>query len=190
MLRPLLASLLLLALAAPASAETAPDQYEQIYLTQPEAIAVAIPGATAVVPHPITPTAAEIKRVQRRLGRKLEEDRYTFFEGQKGGKTAGWAVVLEEKGKYYPITFIVGLTPGGEVADVAVMVYREKRGDAVKRRRFLDQFVGLDKQDPIMVNRDITHLTGSTVSSWAIAAGVKKAVALFDVLRPRLERRP
>lgn len=187
-MRPLLLPLLLsLLLAAPAFAETAPEQYEQVYLTQKEAIALAVPGAEAFVPHPITPTAAEIKRVQRRLGRKLEEDRYTFVEGMKGGKTAGWALVLEEQGKYYPITFVVGLTAAGEVADVAVMVYRERRGDAVKRRRFLDQFVGLGEEDPIMVNRDITHLTGATVSSWAIAAGVKKAVALFDVLRPRLE---
>jgi hypothetical protein len=62
------------------------------------------------------------------------------------------------------------------------MTYRERRGDAVKRKRFLRQFEGKTAQDPIMVNRDVVHLTGATVSSWSIAAGVKKAVVLFDAL--------
>jgi hypothetical protein len=32
------------------------------------------------------------------------------------------------------------------------------------------------------------HLTGATVSSWSIAAGVKKAAVIFEeVVRPRAE---
>jgi hypothetical protein len=62
------------------------------------------------------------------------------------------------------------------------MTYREKRGDAVKRRRFLNQFRDKTDADPIMINRDIVHLTGATVSSWSLAAGVKKAAVLHDLL--------
>lgn len=183
--RTLIASLLLACLAAsPALAET-PEHYEQVYLTQDQALRVAIPEADKVTPRPVTPTAAERKQIERRLGRKLDETTYVFHEGTRGGKTIGYALVVDEIGKYYPITFIVGIKPDGEVREVAVMVYRERRGDAVRRGRFLNQFDGKTSSDPLMVNRDITHLTGATVSSWSIAAGVKKALVLFDTLIKR-----
>ena len=46
----------------------------------------------------------------------------------------------------------------------------------MRRRRFLGQFQGKGSGDPLMINRDLVHLTGATVSSWSIAAGVKKAL--------------
>lgn len=183
--RLLLGTLLLACLATrPALAET-PERYEQVYMTQEQALRVAIPDAEKVAPRNVTPTAEERKQIERRLGRRLEETSYVFHEGTRAGKTVGYAVVLEEIGKYYPITFVVGLKPNGEVREVAVMVYRERRGDAVRRGRFLNQFDGKTSADPLMVNRDITHLTGATVSSWSIAAGVKKAVVVFDMLVKR-----
>jgi Na+-translocating ferredoxin:NAD+ oxidoreductase RnfG subunit len=175
---PLLATLIL---ATPAAAQ-APEFYEQVYLSKDQALAVALPPHDKVVARVLTPTPDQRKQAERRLGRKLEEPSYTFFEGQAGGKPVGHAIVLDELGKHYPITFVVGLTPDGAVREVAVMTYREKRGDAVKRRRFLNQFKDKTDADPIMVNRDIVHLTGATVSSWSLAAGVKKAVVLHDTL--------
>ena len=62
------------------------------------------------------------------------------------------------------------------------MVYRERRGDGVKRQRFLQQFNGKSSKDPIEVNSDIVHITGSTISSWSMAAGVRKAVVLLEEL--------
>lgn len=170
----------------PARAEVVPEVYEQVWLTPAQALAVALPGAERVVPRVYTPTPEARQRVERRLGRKVEEASWTFHEGLRGAHTTGWALIVEEKGKYHPITFVVGLTPQGAVGEVAVMVYRERRGEAVRRRRFLGQFQGKTAADPLMVNRDIVHLTGATVSSWSIAAGVKKATVVFEeVVRPQ-----
>lgn len=170
-------------LAAVLLAET-PEFLEQVYLTHDQAMAVALPAHDKVVAHKLVPTAAQRDAAAHRLGRKLAEPAYTFYEGRKGNATVGWALELDEQGKHFPMTFVVGLTPGGAVHEVAVMVYRERRGDEVKRSRFLHQFQGKTAADPIMINRDVVHLTGATISSWSIAAGVKKAVVLFDVLHP------
>lgn len=179
-LLPLLLASVLLS-AGPALADS-PVFYEQVYLSKDQALAVALPPHDKVITRVLTPTEAERKAAQRRLGRKLEEPSYTFYEGQLAGKPVGHAIVLDELGKHYPITFVVGLMPDGAVREVAVMTYREKRGDAVKRRRFLNQFRDKTDADPIMINRDIVHLTGATVSSWSLAAGVKKAAVLHDLL--------
>lgn len=159
-----------------------PQYYEQVYLTRAQALKIALPPSDEVITREFEPTAQQRKAIEKRLGRKLAETSYTFFVSRSGGKPTGYALILDEQGKYYPITFIVGLAPDGTVREVAIMVYREKRGDAVKRRRFLNQFLGKSARDPLMVNRDIIHLTGATVSSWSIAAGVKKATVLFDEL--------
>ena len=181
-MRRALALLAVLAALAPgpARAEIVPEVYEQVWLTPAQALAVALPGADRVVPRAFTASAEARTKAERRLGRKLEEGTWTFHQGLKGGQTSGWALIIDEKGKYHPITFVVGLAPSGAVGEVAVMVYRERRGEAVRRRRFLGQFQGKSAADPLMVNRDIVHLTGATVSSWSIAAGVKKAAVLFE----------
>ena len=178
-MRALLAALLIA--AAPAEQ---PEYAEQVLLTHEQALAVALPPHDQVVARKLTPTPEQRKQAERKLGRKLPEPGYTFYVGKQAGKVVGSALELEEDGKHFPITFVVGLTPTGAVREVAVMVYREKRGDGVKRHRFLAQFEGKTAADPIMVDRDVVHLTGATISSWAIAAGVKKAVVLHAVLHP------
>ena len=80
----------------------------------------------------------------------------------------------------------------GDTRDVAVMDYRETRGWEVKEQRFLRQFRGKSLADPITVDRDIVNYTGATLSSHAIAHGVKKALALIQTfyLQPAANNRP
>jgi thiamine biosynthesis lipoprotein len=76
---------------------------------------------------------------------------------------------------------MVHVRPDGEVGRVLVMVYRESRGDGVRRQRFLKQFVGRDVDDPLRLNRDVVNVTGATLSSRAMTAGVRKALVLSSV---------
>lgn len=174
-----LVALATLVTALPAAAET-PQLYEQVYLTKEQALKIALPEGDPVTTRVYDPRPEERKRIERRLGRKVEEGAFTVYQSTSGGKPSGYAMILDEQGKYYPMTFVVGLKPDGSVREVAVMVYRERRGDDVRRRRFLNQFRGKTAEDALMVNRDLIHLTGATVSSWSVAAGVKKAVVVVD----------
>jgi hypothetical protein len=84
---------------------------------------------------------------------------------------------------------MVGMTPEGEVLDVAVMVFRESRGWEVKEKRFLRQFHNKRASDPIQIDRDIINYSGATLSSKAIARGVKRALLLLQELYPLAERK-
>ena len=119
---------------------------------------------------------------------EFPESSYTFFVADQNGKTGNYAMVMNEIGKSEPITFMVGMTPEGKVADVAVMVFRENRGWEVKEKRFLNQFRGKSAKNSIRVNEDILNYTGATLSSKAIARGVKKALLLFDFFYPPTKR--
>ena len=174
------------ALAAGASAARAdellvsPDGPEavKVYYTLDEALAEVFAKADTLWQEPWRPDAAAREAVETRLGWRLEEEEFVFHRARRGGRDLGRALVLEEKGRFKPITFLVHVRPDGEVGKVLVMVYRESRGDGVRRQRFLKQFRGRDADDPLRLNRDVVNLTGATLSSRALAAGVRKALVL------------
>jgi Na+-translocating ferredoxin:NAD+ oxidoreductase RnfG subunit len=79
----------------------------------------------------------------------------------------------------------VGLKPDCSVREVAIMIYREPRGDEVKEKRFLRQYQNKTNQDPIEVHRDIKNISGATISAHSVSAGVREAVAICqEVFKP------
>jgi hypothetical protein len=179
--RYLLPALLILLLFG-ATPALAADTYEQVYLSEPEAVRTIFGGDLTVEHKTVTPTAAQRTMIERHLGRRIPDKDVTFLIGRKGKQIEAYGLILDEIGKHDPITFIVGITPDLKVKDVAVMVFRERRGDGVRRRRFLAQFPGKRLGDPLMLSQDIIPISGSTMSSVAVSAGVKRALALTAVL--------
>jgi Na+-translocating ferredoxin:NAD+ oxidoreductase RnfG subunit len=63
-----------------------------------------------------------------------------------------------------------------------IVIYREARGDEVRDEHFRRQFVGKSARDACEVEQDIVAVSGATISSRAMAVGVKRALVLFDEL--------
>jgi Na+-translocating ferredoxin:NAD+ oxidoreductase RnfG subunit len=147
-------------------------------LTQEQALKVVFPKSESVQAEKKTLTEQQRQELENNTGLRFPEAEYPTFIGKSKGQADGYAVVLNEIGKHENITFIVGVSPKGKVLEVAVMEYRESRGEEVKEQRFLSQFKGKTSSDPIRVNQDIVNYTGATLSSYAIARGVRRALAL------------
>ena len=161
-------------------------------LTEPEALKIVFPKSQSIETQVRTLTESQRETLQKKAGMRFPETEYRFFIGYGREGIDGYAVIMNEIGKHEYITFIVGVSPKGEIRDVAVMNYRETRGWEVKEQRFLRQFRGKSLADPITVDRDIVNYTGATLSSHAIARGVKKALALVHsfYLQPDPNNRP
>ena len=157
-----------------------PDEHVEEYLTRDEALQEVFPDAVEWIPQYITLSEAEWTKAKEELHRKLPSDSVEiFFAFDKQKKFAGYAVISDEKGKYRPITYIVGVNPDLRVRKVAIMVYREDRGAEVRRPRFLYQYEDKRLSDPIRTNRDIMNISGATISVRSINAGVKKVLYLL-----------
>jgi thiamine biosynthesis lipoprotein len=163
--------------------QESPDgpEHVKVYLTLEQALDKVFARADSTWTESWTPTPEEIADLEMKLGWRVPETEFVFYRGQRKGQDLGVAMVTEEKGRFKPITFMVKLTPAKEVEMVHVMVYRESRGDGVKRQRFLKQFRGRDAGDPMRMNREITNLSGATLSSRAITAGVKRVLAVVGM---------
>ncbi|MCZ6602552.1 MAG: FMN-binding protein [Planctomycetota bacterium] len=119
--------------------------------------------------------------IRKALGiSSLKKKRYEFYIGETDGKPDGYALILDEKGKFLPITFLVGVDPGGKVKMVEILKYREPIGGEVRHPRFTRQFKGKKASDPIRIRKDIKNISGATISSTAVCLGVKKAVLLVE----------
>ena len=153
----------------------------RVYFTEDEALVKVFDKADRIDALVWTPTPEQRTELENRLGAHLPEEQFPVWRGRRGDGDLGWALVLEEKGRFKPITFMVHVRPDRSVGHVLVMVYRESRGDGVRRQRFLKQFRDRDLEDRLRLNRDIIGLTGATLSSRALTYGVRKALVLVDV---------
>ena len=160
--------------------------YERVYCTQEQALDKAFPTATRVIKKEVEITPEIRETLESQLGVSVPEGQLTFYVGYDKDHKIGIAVVLDELGKHRPITFMTVLSCDFKVRDIVVMVYRESHGNQVRKRRFLKQFFHKSKADKLVVDADIDGISGATVSSWAIAAGVKKALVLAEVVSSRL----
>ncbi|TNF24875.1 MAG: FMN-binding protein [Deltaproteobacteria bacterium] len=125
--------------------------------------------------------AAQSRRIATRLGYAVT-GRRTVYYGEKDGQVTGYAVLDEELGQHKPISFGVLLGPEGQVQRVEVMVYREPKGEEIRRAQFRDQFVGKDAEAPVRSGHDIVAISGATISSHSLSVGVKRALVLVDEL--------
>ena len=172
----LTASAVMAASAVPAAGE--------VYLNEAQALGIVL-GERAVVrkEQKILDEALRSK-LERSSNLRFPESSYTFFIAAQGGQAEKYAIQMNEIGKTEPITFMVGMSPDGKVTEVVIMVFRENRGGEVKEKRFLNQFRGKTLRNSIRVDEDIINYTGATLSSKAVARGVKRALFLFDAFYP------
>lgn len=171
------------ALALTLAGAARPARADQVYFTPRDLLADFFRSSQNVTYKKVELDAAEKLRLQHRLGYAPSKTSYMFYVATSaGGHVDGYAFIDEEKGEHLPITFAVKLSPEGKVMRQEIVVYREARGDEVRDEKFRAQFVGKSARDAIETDQDIQVVSGATISSRAMAVGVKRAVVLFDEL--------
>lgn len=139
----------------------------EVYISAEEAIKQIFPG----------------HQEYKRENHAVDHQEFEVYTVSKNGDSLGWAVVLDEKGKIKPITFLVGIDAQGKVLEVYVLEFRDLFGSEIKRRSFLRQFRSKSLDDPVAIGRDIDAVTQATISSQSAASAVRKALSLVEKLR-------
>ena len=85
----------------------------------------------------------------------------------------------EEVGYSAPIDVLVGMDLKGTITEIKVLFYRESyksiRGDFINSEYFPDQFDNKNIVEGFRVGRDIDGISRATITSWAVARGVRNA---------------
>lgn len=155
-----------------------------IYTTPEETGALFFPGCT-FSKETKTLSAQQKMDLEKQGEIKITKNEWSFTVARSGQKIKGYALVDNEIGKTDPITFMTGISPTGEVLEVEILVYRESYGSEVKNKNFRNQFKNKTVQDPLKLGKDISNITGATLSSRAVTRGVKRALSLWNIFYGR-----
>jgi hypothetical protein len=162
-----------------------PARAQSVYFSTRDLLTDFFKKSQSVTYQTVSLTAQDRDRLAKKLGYSPQKATYTFFVATSDNHIDGYALIDEEKGEHLPITFAVKLSAEGVVERQEIVAYREPRGDEVRDDRFRKQFVGKSARDPIAAGQDIVAISGATISSRAMAVGVRRAVVLFeDLIKP------
>jgi len=164
----------------------APAHADRVYLTVDQALVNAFPGDVTVERKVVWITEAQAAQVERRSGSPLPRRVVKAYLGRRGGEVVGYAFVDDVIGKTEPITYMVTITPDATVERLDLLVFRETHGYEIERASWRDRFRGLRLGDGLRVGREIDKITGATLSCRAVTDGVRRLLAVVEVvLAPR-----
>lgn len=127
-------------------------------------------------------TKAKIKKL---AGVQQRWDTQEVWRAEKGGKLLGFVIIDAVVGKHEFITYAAGLTPNGQVKGVEIMIFKETRGDEVRRANWRQTLVGKTLNDAFVLNKDVPNISGATLSCRNVMSGVKRLLALQSLALPR-----
>lgn len=98
------------------------------------------------------------------------------------GSPLGAAIADEVPGKSERITILVAAGPGGLLKDLEILAYRESYGGEVAQEAWRAQFRGKKPGDPLRVGRQIRNISGATISTNSVSAGVARCLPILSTL--------
>jgi len=104
-----------------------------------------------------------------------------LYEGRAAdGSLVGYAAVGSSPGYAGPIDILVGVSPAGEILGTRVVAQRETPGffRRFAREGFFAQYAHAFLGRPLQLGKDLDGLSGATLSSEGIAAGIREAARI------------
>jgi len=153
----------------------------RVYMTQQEALKLAFPKASSIERKTIFLTDEEIKAVQARAGAKVESSIVTYYLGRGPNGVEGYAFFETHTVRTMPETFMAVVNPDGTLRCVEMLAFYEPE-DYAPPRKWLGLFPRKRLDEKLWVKRGIRNIAGATLTAQAITQGVRKILAIFELV--------
>lgn len=163
----------LLGAAGPASAK--------VFYSKSEAIELAFPGADRIEKRTHVIDDAQAGRIEAMSRGRLESRLVSVWTGYQEDQVVGHAFIDIHTVRTLPEAFLVVLTPEGKVRSLRVLAFYEPQ-EYMPPEGWLTQFGGRNDREAMRVHAGIHGIAGSTLSARAVTSGVRRSLALFEVL--------
>lgn len=166
---------------APLPALVAGPALGETYLSVEQAQALLFPGE-AMARQKVALTAVQAKSIEAASGKQVRDLEPKLWRAGSGG----WFFIDQVVGKHELITYALGIDADGRIKGIEVLDYRETYGGEVRKPAWRAQFTGKQAGAPLKVGKDITNISGATLSCRNLTDGVRRLVAT----RAELARAP
>ncbi|HYC01005.1 MAG TPA: FMN-binding protein [Candidatus Limnocylindrales bacterium] len=152
-----------------------------VFHARDEALQLAFPDADRVEPQNHYLTDEQRAQIEKRARAKVESSLVTVYTGHRGGELLGYAIFDTHIVRTLPETFLVVLSPAGEVRATHVLAFHEPL-EYLPTERWLGLFKGKTAADELRLGQEIAAITGSTLSAQAVTDGIRRVLAIHAVL--------
>ena len=157
------------------------SSFSKVFYAKDEALKVAFPEADRVEMRTFILKDTEVQKAEQLARTRIESKLFTFYVGKKAGAVIGYAAIDTHTVRTLPETFMVVLSPEGRVRTALILAFHEPP-EYLASERWLKQFQDKELSSELGIGRDIAGIAGSTLTSQAIGQGVRKVLALFQIL--------
>lgn len=152
------------------------------YLTVAQAQHVLFGQADTFVPVPVTLNDAQAQQIKAMAGVQQRDRHPKIWKAVKSGATLGWVFVDDVIGKHEFITYATAISPDGHVLGIEILSYRETHGGEIRDAKWRSQFRGKTLADPFKLEKDVSNISGATLSCRNVTDGVKRLLVLRKLL--------
>ena len=151
-----------------------------VFASASEAIAAAFPGAH-VEKRAVLLDDAQVVAVEQLAQAKLESRIATLYTAWQRDRVLGYAFVDVHSVRTLPEALLVVISPEGRVLQTRMLAFHEPE-DYLPSERWLRQFEQRGLTRELRVGGTVHGIAGATLSTRAVTNGVRRALALFEVL--------
>jgi len=153
----------------------------KVFHSKQEALAIAFPAAERVDTRTFFLTDEQKGQVATLASAPVESKLATFYIGYTNGQVSGYASIDTNLVRTLPETFLIVLSPTGEVQKVLLLAFYEPE-EYSPSERWLQQFEHKILGSELNIRKDIHGIVGATLTSLAVTSSVRRTLALFQVL--------
>lgn len=157
------------------------SSFGQVFKNQAEVLKEAFPKDSSVERRVAFLTNEQINKIEKLAKAKLETKLITYYVGSREDSTVGYAFFETNVVRTKPETFVVILDPDGSIKFVEILAFYEPL-DYLPTPRWLRLFGGKVLSEDLWPKRDIHNITGATLTVQAITQGVRKILAIYQVI--------
>lgn len=155
--------------------------HAKVFYARDEALRLAFPDADRIETRDVILTPPQHDRIQETAKAPLDSSLVTIYVGWSAGSPVGYALIDTHTVRTSQETFLVVISPEGAVTNTQILAFHEP-GEYQPSPRWLDTFKGRKLDDELQVGRGVAAITGSTLSTRAMTAGIRRALAIWNVV--------
>jgi hypothetical protein len=155
--------------------------HAKVFYSQTEALALAFPDADHVDDESLLLDDAQASQIEQLAKCQLESRLVRIYRGYRGKELLGYAFIDMHTVRTMPEAFLVVLTPSGDVRMLRVLAFHEPL-EYMPSARWYEQFEQKNLSAPLRLGGDVHGIVGATLSARATTNGVRRALALYQVV--------
>lgn len=155
--------------------------HAKVFYSRSEAIELAFPGADRVEDETHILRDDQVEAIEALSRCEMETKLVKIYTGFRGDEVLGYAFIDVHNVRTLPEAFLVVLSPEGDVQTLRVLAFHEPL-EYKPSDRWYDQFERKSLDHQLRVGRDLHGIVGATLSARATARGVRRALALYEIV--------